>query len=170
MLICKEPESTFIHISKTGGQSIRKWIMDNGIMHEHPKGHPHHTGEDAGGFRYCVVRDPYRRALSAWLFFSIFRPGISFQQFLEGKMDPEMWFVKQVDYVKNCDLVLRFESLEEDFKQIQDLYGLYEPLPKVNDSKYEQPWKQYYTEQTYDLVSEIFKEDIEELDYNFRRN
>ena len=170
MVICKEPESTFIHIPKTGGQSIRKWLVDNSIGQNSTKVHPHNTGKDAVGFKYCVIRDPYQRALSAWLFSSRQNSQYSFQEFLERQVDPDMWFTKQVDYVKNCDLVLRYETLEEDFKQIQEYYDVHEPLPKINDSKYEKPWEQYYTEQAYDLVSEIFTKDIEELGYDFRRN
>jgi hypothetical protein len=183
MQICKEPESTFIHIPKTGGQSIRSWMQHNLDISGHtPSGtHPHETGENAIGYRFCVVRNPYERMLSMWKFLCSNSP-MTFQEFLEGKFPDKFWYTPQVDFVANADLVLRFETLEQDFAQIQEFYGygrpsgvveevvelgyVDAPLPQLNESHYEGTLEDYYDEITRNLVETNYADDFEQLSYN----
>ena len=64
---------TFVHISKTAGTSIAHWIEEN-QPHEFSK-RKHDTWHDLPeSWRdnvFCVVRNPYERAVSFWTFLTV---------------------------------------------------------------------------------------------------
>jgi len=60
------------------------------------------------------------------------------------------------------DLVLRFESLEEDIKKINSNII----LPKINIGEH-LPYNYYYDEETKNMIGEIYKKDIELLKYEY---
>lgn len=63
------------------------------------------------------------------------------------------------------DYIGQYENLEEDFKKIQEKYGL-KPLPHYNSSGGEKrDWRSYYTLETAKLVYEKYKKDIECFGY-----
>lgn len=167
MQFCKEPESTFIHIPKAGGQSIRTWMRDNLNISGHtPNGiHPHETGENAIGYKFCVVRNPYERMLSMWKFLDPIAT-MTFQEFLEENWADKNWYKPQIDFVANADLVLRFETLEQDFVQIQEFYGIDAPLPWINQNNYQGTLEDYYDNATRNLVETKYADDFEQLSYN----
>ena len=65
--------------------------------------------------------------------------------------------------------VLKYENLEEDFKKVQDKFNCHAPLEKRgNVSTGKLHYSHYYTSpRLVDLVSEYYKEDIEELGYAY---
>lgn len=169
MLICTNPESTFLHIPKTGGQSVLKWMRENGLPTHIPNIAPHSVGNThAVGFKWCIVRNPYERMVSAYVFVSQFlEEPQSFEDFLKGKVNRlSFWLTPQVEFTANADTVLRFESLEEDFAQIQEFYGITSALPSVNESTYEQPWQDYYDETTRQIVETKYADDFAQLSYD----
>ena len=82
--------------------------------------------------------------------------------------------LRQVDYLLNregkieCDFIGRFETINEDYINIQRLLSIELPaLAKKNASKREGAYREYYTDKTKDLVSEYYRQDIEEFGYQF---
>lgn len=90
----------FIHIPKTGGTSIRKFLEDNKIMYvnRHIKGSFHKSIrkfpiENKKYYSFAFVRNPYDRILSSWLMFQYKKEfewktreeliNLTFRQFLE---------------------------------------------------------------------------------------
>ena len=69
---------------------------------------------------------------------------------------------KQVDYTKYCNVILRFESLKNDFKIIQRYLGIDDPLKKTNVST---PVKEDYTQKMKEIVREHFKNDFVAFGY-----
>jgi len=79
----------------------------------------------------------------------------------------ELLKVPQHTWAKECDLVLRYETLAEDFKQIQDMIGVQEPLPVLNATEKDKGYKDYYTDETRDKVAELYQIDCETYNYVF---
>lgn len=172
----KDPKSTFIHIPKCAGSSVRDWMMHYIIDARDLRPHPHRTYDelqrDVGdlGFTFCIVRNPYERALSGYQYKlqkvgdKFLKEFPTFASFLKHGKDNNM--MEQWKYFEKANLVLRLENLHEDFKQIQDFYKKYEPLPHSNKSKHGY-WKTYFDAECKELVEKRFAKDLELLHYNY---
>ncbi len=64
------------------------------------------------------------------------------------------------------DLVLRQESMEKDFAQVQDMFGCSEPLPVENTSDHAD-YRSYYDAETRDIIACWHAADIERFNYDF---
>jgi RNA recognition motif-containing protein len=133
----------------------------------------------------AVVRNPWERVVSAWAYEKInplkrfLRPrplqeSPSFDEFVRNLSSYSIrdnswftWATPQKEWIPNgATYILRFETLEEDFKQIQTLFGCSAPLQHVNKSNHID-YRTYYTPETQAIVADIFKEDIELFGYAF---
>jgi hypothetical protein len=67
------------------------------------------------------------------------------------------------------DLIIRYEKLNESFEKIQNIMNISEPLPIELSTLnvYRTYYKDYYTNKTQDIVYELFKHDITQLNYEF---
>lgn len=77
----------------------------------------------------------------------------------------------QSDFIYNnnelvVDYVGRFESLIHDFQEITRRIGIQVALPKLNVSN-SIPYRQFYTNETRDLVAKMFSLDIKLFGYEF---
>lgn len=174
----KKHNMTFIHIPKTGGQSIREYLMSvpgaeimplnkREINVKHPDiwTAQKHFGEL--GWSFCVVRNPYDRIVSMWGHLQ--RVGYTkspFRKFVmkEAKYDDYMkpmsaWF----DHI---DHVIKFENLRKDFQLVQDKIGVKSKLIHKNKSAHK-PYTEYYDDELIEFVSEKFKEDLQRFDYKY---
>ena len=172
----------FIHIPKSGGTSIGTWL--GGLtLGGHPRIEdflPYKTNQ----VTFTVVRNPWDRVVSAYhylfytkketIFQSYIDKGIpSFEKFIKnlGTVTTEkVWFNglnSQCDWIRSgVDIILRFENLEEDFKQIQKITNDFRPLPHLNKSEHRQ-YREYFTDETREIVEQAFKEDIDRFGYEF---
>src|SRR6056300_1087092 len=68
----RDPKSTFIHIPKCAGSSVRKWMLANIVDANDERPNPHRTYDElqrdlgALGFTFCIVRNPFERAVSGY--------------------------------------------------------------------------------------------------------
>ena len=141
--------------------------------------------ENATPVTCAVVRNPWDRVVSAWAYekknpLKMFRrfertpPPPSFDEFVRNlssySLVDRVWFTwatPQKEWIPNgVTYLLRFETLEEDFKQIQTAFGCSAPLKRVNTSDHTD-YRSYYTPETQAIVAELFKEDIELFAYTF---
>jgi hypothetical protein len=66
------------------------------------------------------------------------------------------------------DYVARFEDIDNEWKIITDKIGIpYSKLNKLNSSSREKNYRDYYTIETKNMVSELYKKDIEKFNYEF---
>ena len=179
----------YVHIPKTAGTSIGDWMVNN-VGGEYYL-HNHNGGQHAnisrlkkllGGkkvkydnlYMFTVVRNPWDRLLSGYLYYA--RTGrykvdeLSFETFLSGAWKKDLGTLgnPMVSYLSEDrpQLILRFENLEKDFEQVQELFGCNEPLPVKNTTKHDH-YSKHYNDVTRKLVEERFKDDIEYFGYTF---
>lgn len=61
----------------------------------------------------------------------------------------------------DLDMVLRFERLNDDYRQLCERLGIpYEPLPQVNKSKRKRS-VDYYDDELVELIAKHFRKEIE---------
>lgn len=178
------PQTIFYHIPKTAGRSIEQWFRDvkdskrfdiksNGnCVHDFPvKERPYnHTW-------WCVVRNPYDRNASMYRYkvgkenqkgrftknyptFEVWCKSLLFN------MDPQYLNAPQWKWAEKCNLLIRFENLEEEFEQVMDLYGCFKSLPVVNTSEGMLDIDTTYTKEMKEAVYKKFEQDFIQLGYN----
>ena len=129
-------------------------------------------------FKFCFIRNPYDKIVSAWNHVNRFN--IPFKNFLN--LDKT---VNDVEYMhmfmpqfrsminekaqKYIDYIGKFENLEEDFEIILKKIGiqkiLHDPNKKLN-VRIHNKFNMYYEDQeTLDKVNMFLKEDFDNLDY-----
>lgn len=69
--------------------------------------------------------------------------------------------------INELDFIGRFENLSEDYTTIKELVGVNKDLPHINKSSRESGYKQYYDDEIFDIVTDMYKKDLENFDYKF---
>lgn len=187
-VLVNEPRATFIHIPKTGGVSISRWLTANArgsYLLDKQHGGKHADQKRIAkymkikqmdmGYTFCVVRNPWDRLVSAYHYYireDAIPRSLTFEQFVRGEWPDKKgneWgcATKQMwQYGYKIDSVLRFENLEEDFKTIQDFFQINKPLHKYNKSQH-RDYRTYYTSELVDIVAEKHATDIRVFQYTF---
>ena len=128
-------------------------------------------------YKFCFVRDPYDRIVSAWNHVNRFN--IPFQNFLNLKNtcnDVEYMHTFMAQYrsminekAKNyMNFIGHFENLDEDFENILKNIGIVDFLhnkeEKLNVRNHKK-FYEYYNQETLDKVNILMKEDFQNLEY-----
>jgi hypothetical protein len=174
MVCMKVKDCVFIHIPKTAGSSITQWIKENTSYREYFE-YPVHAKlsniKDSYEFSFCVVRNPWDRVVSLWAFWNeVKNTHVSFDTFVYNlntyKFSEDFTFDQpQKEWIPDgVTHLLKFETIVQDFVQIQDLFGSSVPLLNINASEHTE-YHTYYTQETWDIVATIFKHDIEAFGY-----
>jgi hypothetical protein len=141
-------------------------------------------------FKFTVVRNPYDRLLSGYLFICrrklpkhreiLSRYGTNFEKFVTGldrdfKMkltDVDMVTWPQKTWLTDeqgnviVDKIGHFEDLGNFWKNLcQEKDWQFIPLPKSNATRHG-PWTNYYTSEMKEIVQNQYREDFELLDYD----
>jgi hypothetical protein len=198
-------DAVFIHIPKTAGTSILKWMQQNFEDHE-KRGLKHldyskYTDEfGTPAHHFACVRNPYSRLLS-WFHYMGEQAHSRLYAVQQGTLaeaqpwDKYAWraykrgfkvwvreaahnptdkiwssyiMQNQVDWYNNdtVDFVLKTETLDEDFKQIQDWLGCDAPLGHLNKSNHGYYRDQYDYEMKL-VVQKYFEKDLDTFKYTF---
>ena len=173
MTIFPNQRLVFLHIPKTAGRSIKKFLQDKeggpvnlGIPHLFPREYVsegHITQSDWDAFeKFTVIRNPWARAVSAYKYHLRTRKREPFADFLgeyiKGGWDLRRHGEPQSRYIHGLDgRIYRYEFLAEDFPG----------LPRVNSSQDATNYRDFYTPATRALIADTYAEDIERFDYHF---
>lgn len=94
----------------------------------------------------------------------------SFEEYLKWRCENEVKLQKDFIYSENDELLVdfvgRYEDLDADFKKICSHIGISASLPELNVSN-TNPYEEYYTEETKDLVRQAFEQDMKTFNYSF---
>jgi chondroitin 4-sulfotransferase 11 len=131
-------------------------------------------------FKFGFVRNPWDRAVSGYFHdvknpknkekFKEFIMGLSRKFIVSGRPSAQI-FEPQNKYIYECkkpvvDFIGRFENLQEDWKHVCDVVGMYEELPHRRKSNHHY-YKEYYDEETINKISGLYSDDIEIFNYTY---
>lgn len=190
-IVLKDPQATFIHIPKTGGSSINAWLNENvnGKFYHDADSHGtagmrrHLTYQQVAqlsvednrdmGFTFTVVRNPWSRAVSSYLhWLRLDKTGqkntLKFDQFISLPPLGTAFFEPQITYIGDCDYIMEFDTLEEDFKLIKKMYKKRKNLRHINAAKNRDHYSAYYGETSRKIIAQRYEEDIDFFKYTFK--
>ena len=186
----------FIHVPKTGGQSVAQALFGFPLYTEHCRliEYEKESPENARSFyKFTFVRNPYTRLLSAYhylLSYSDWPKDIKFRRRIlsqyrdfedfivnglrqNGAIGSYLHFLPQTHYLKNSagaigvDFIGKFENFEEDFDAVRRHLGFGDPLPWLNRSRPLGPgFRDHFSDRAAAIVAEFYKEDIETFGYD----
>ena len=179
----------FVHINKTAGTSVGRAIGLPVKDHLTAKEIITRVGKQNWdtSYKFTVVRNPWDKVVSLYEYrrkkdkTQIASRGITFTQWVKlthGQSTDPFYhdniksFQAQVEWLKDdegaiaIDFVARFETLGTDFEQIRKAIGSKADLPHLNASS-RKSYKDYYTDETREIVARWYHEDIEFFDYTF---
>lgn len=188
-----ELKAIFIHIPKTGGNSIQKALFDNPSVHvpwsDYYKKSPKKFEKF---FKFAVVRNPWDRLVSS--FFYLKNGGMNdedkkwtsenikdfnnFEEFVLGWINDKniykgIHFIPQTYWICDenkkimVDFIARLETINQDFLFIANKVGsTKKKIEKINTSERSQ-YRNYYSDKTIEIVKNIYKDDIELFGYDY---
>jgi hypothetical protein len=193
-----EHKTIFIHIPKCGGVSVENALFQQKIGHsEIWKYKAFDKKKFNQYYKFTFVRNPWDRLVSAFFFLKAggrnpkdtewARKHIynyeSFENFVlslknkkvRKKILSHQHFRPQWHYIVDengntpFDFIGRIENFKNDFESIKAQLGLTGDLSHINKSSHK-PYSYYYKNETKKIVRELYKKDIELLNYSFDTN
>lgn len=184
----KKKDFIFIHINKTGGTSIAKAIGLPIKQHYSVKDVIVKVGEEKLDevYTFSVVRNPWTKVVSHYKYrvktnqTAMAEIPISFKDWVKltyGKdkdpfyYDKPLMFAPQLEWLKDfdgnikADKIIKFDSLNAEFKNIAKSIGINPELPHLNATK-KVDYKDFYDTKTIDIIGEWFEEDIEKFGFS----
>jgi hypothetical protein len=191
----KDTQTLFIHIPKAAGTSVGREIYGRNVGHRKASFYHNVSKNEFNSlFSFSFTRNPWDRAVSAYHFakqggtdlvkpknddvFSsdYFR---SFESFILEWLpqidfkNEDIIFEPQYKYI--CDeydnvlvnFVGKLENLSEDIKIIEDKLGRTLNIKHLNSSDKMKTYKDFYNEETKEVVAKIYEKDIRLFNYKF---
>ena len=195
IMISHKYKCIFVHIRKTGGNSISSFLKEHDGNAEYAV-HPQHNlhaplnwyeskyGEQIYNnyFKFTIVRNPWdlRVSFKKWCANTGGRLGkyarqLSFSDWIKrysvrynpNKTGVGMTQLSYLNPIENVDFIGRFENLQEDFNIICDKIGIpQQQLPHENATQHKH-YTEYYDDETKSIVAKKYAKDIEYFGYEF---
>jgi hypothetical protein len=178
----------FIHINKTGGTSIASAVGVLKKQHLTAREIIEIVGEDyfKNTFVFSAIRNPWSKVVSHYKYrvktnqTNMKEYPVSFKDWVTltlQEQDPRYYdnpkmFQQQVDWLidKNGEIavndLIRFESINSDFKRISEKIGINNALPHLNQTRKED-YRKYYDSESIEIVGRWFHLDILKFNYSF---
>jgi chondroitin 4-sulfotransferase 11 len=197
MIISHQTKSIFVHIQKTGGSSIEEALRKkDGIIGDHLfNGKRHLFARDMKlivgpeiweeYYKFAFVRNPWDRLVSWYHMCQQYPSSNKFTLFVKEHAPTFHCFVTkaihgigvktthdQLDYITDesgniiVDYIGKYETLQEDYLFLKNKLALPDEIPHVNSSK-RGNYREYYTEETMEIVAKRFQRDIDFWKYEF---
>ena len=189
-MISHEHKCIFIHIPKTGGESVAVLLgvdPDPQKLQYLPQKHAgiryyqkKFPKEFKTYFKFAIVRNPWAATISwaAWRDRVIkknppdsfskekfkYYMNHEFRKSFFAKKRPETMLFINGDM--KMDFIVRFETINEDFEYVYKKLNITNKLPHKNRTKHKR-YQEYYNDKMIDMVNDKFKNDIKYFKYNF---
>jgi len=185
-------ECVFFHIPKAAGTSVCMSLFGYQVGHLTFKSLYDSNPEKATKyFKFTFVRNPWARLVSAYHF--LMAGGMNdedkkwkdetlvnydgFKSFVmnwlnEDSIHSQVHFIPQYEFliddngVMKADFVGKTENINKDYQKVLDMLGIESSLSFNNQSNHD-IYTEYYDEQTKDIVSSLYKKDIELFGYKY---
>ena len=186
----------FVHVPKTGGLSIRGIFFHHNIMvitHDiRQKNYlslEKYKLTDPDCYAFAFVRNPWDRAVSTFFYLKkggdreedrkdaeLYLPYDDFNTFVREAFKTErifeqLHFRPQHTWLSNgtsllTDSIGKFENLQTDFSMYCKLSNIPNyKLPRINKTRHED-YREYYDAETWEIIRNAYKNDIELFGYN----
>ena len=136
---------------------------------------------------FIIIRNPWHRIVSIYFYWkSTEKINNMFKKVLDLDEIPTFSeFIENIPKIKACgwglsthfnllnakaedfDTIIKLEEIDERFKQVQYILGAKIPVKQHNKGNYEGSYRQYYTDETRDLVAKYFRYEIDTFGYTF---
>jgi hypothetical protein len=125
-------------------------------------------------FKFCCVRNPWERAIS--FYFSPHRGPVEWDKAAFIKLVPRIMPASEFVTLKNrkprspfenVDFVIRYENLNEDFRQVCSRLNIPPQELPVRNKSTRRPFSEYYDPALVELVRNHFRDDIDHFNYRF---
>lgn len=122
-------------------------------------------------YKFSVVRNPYDKMVSMY-FWAHKQDKQSFNDFCKTSNVNNL-SIHTIDDICSCDVYIRFEHLHEDIKKVCEYLQLPNyninnlPTHKSNTRKNKKHYREYYDEETRNIVYESHKKEFELFGYTF---
>jgi hypothetical protein len=94
-----------------------------------------------------------------------------FEEYIEWRVNGNQELQKSLVTDRHGDSIVdyvgKFESIEDDFKEVCKRVGVSATLPHINRTIGRKSYHEYYSPKSKELVDKHFKEDIEMFGYSF---
>ena len=186
----KSPDCVFIHITKTGGTSIRKGVWRSNYD---PPAFGHMPDDWKHLFKFAFVRHPLDRFVSAYKMFTEGTKGAWFvlpadarpltvSEFIDIVLDETIIYDERrksfeerirhhaipqthpFNCLHHADFVGRFETLQKDFERVAVHLGLTCQLPHMHYAQRGE-WNEYLSGRDMERLVCYYAEDIARLGY-----
>ena len=189
-------QAIFIHVPKNAGQSIRNSLFENLQpghinVYTYQLIYPKKVFESY--YKFTFTRNPWDRLVSAYMFMSgggahekdrkwseanlsaypnfetFVRDGLPRKEIQEWPhFKPQVKFLKGQNGKIELDFIGRFENIREDYEVVRQRLGIAQELLHINKTKTKrEPYRTYYTDQTREIASSVYQEDIQAFGYQF---
>ncbi|MDR3387168.1 MAG: sulfotransferase family 2 domain-containing protein [Rudaea sp.] len=185
----------FVHVPKTGGLSIRAIcqqhriiVITHDIRSRNYVSLERYKSIDPTCFAFAFVRNPWDRVVSAYFYLKrggdreedrkdaeVYLPYDDFKSFVLGAFKTEtifeqLHFTPQYRWLSDksnllVDSVARFENLQEDFSKYCGLFNLPNYKLPVSNKSVHAEYKTYYDDQTWSIVANAYRRDIDLFGY-----
>lgn len=185
----------FVHIPKCAGVSVSRALfgcLGGGHTSLEDYQRIYSPREYAGKYKFTIVRNPWDRLVSAFLFLRAggfneedrlfandhLQAFDSFETFVAQWVNsknimqyphfyPQLSFISVNRRPPKLDFIGRFEQLEADFAKIARRLGIETKLPAENRTHRNRDYRDYYNAETMQIVGDVYRADIATLGYSF---
>ena len=185
----------FIHINKTAGTAVEQSLLEYGdkrvepkndlnfeltykqSQHSNYKEYKEYLGSEYDNFfKFTVVRNPFDRVVSYYLKNSINQNNLSFSDWVIDRyknknfQDYKRMYSDYTHWIDkdNTDFILRFENLSSDFNILKQKLNIDCELKYHNVNKNRLHYKEYYNEDTKEIITNHFKKELNTFNYKFK--
>ena len=187
--------SIFIHIPKCAGSSIKEMLQDlneKEDIHSKLKDDIKVLKEKNiknidKYFIFTVLRNPWDRMVSYYFFYkdiiktnediAVKAKKFNFKNWIdciyENPTKFSFMYDNYLDYISYennviIDYTINFHEFSKDVEFLKELLRFNAPTLHINPSKHEF-YKKYYSDKEIEMISEIYKRDIEFFDFSFKK-
>ena len=185
MLISHKHKFITIDIPKTGTRTLRESLQPLGVIdvvgqpewknfYQHGSINDCERGFEERGwdfenyFKFSMVRNPWRRYVSffLWIKNNENRKAFSMEDIIKTYPSQDFYLLKNKNLV--IDMVGQLEIIETSFSSFCRKVGIKTPpkLQHSNKSEYKTHYTEYYTQELIDMVAEKEKWMIDKFNYN----
>lgn len=178
---------TFLHINKTGGQSVIKWFNDNNININN--GHNLYTDAQLVNthFKFTVVRNPYNRVASQFYHWrdnlNRLKKNIDINIYIKYINNESYWLISgdhrqyKKRYIQPCtqwinsiyryNKIYKFEELYKLQKDMQTNFNFTGNIPHINKSKAQKNYFSELNDESISIINKLYDHDF--LLFNYEK-